>query len=980
VDAVSSQKDCDVAIDNVIASLFEDVQAADASEDSLERESLAKDGFSPEEVARPQGANGMVEHIGSLDSLVGGTDAWSVADAKEPNASSGLEAAARRMEEIGEVEKLEKLAVPMQRTSRQPCSLNGHRQLNGHCSQIGELEDGATSIAAKVREITAQPAATRLKQPSWLAGRPMTQASEQRTKNSDMFRERRLRPQDLLFVAAVMAASTSLCTLEYVKALGVLGRYALWTAAIDVFDRFQQRDVQNLHGVHEAQPWCTLAETCKRSPSGWRAATSVLKTMFQRRIEPKFRVPRRPGEIASSDGPLRTLTPQRTQAMMQVLRDGSLAKNQLLHFTGLLRKLGGLQSREHTTVISRLSKAMFWQHALLSLSCMKQDGVQPELQTYNALINSCAGGCQWVLALLLIEEMQRGRVVPDLLTFSSTINACRDGESWWVALAMLAAAQREGLPADLITCSAVMTACAKGAQWQRTLELLNEIQRQCIVQDVVCYSAAIHACAAGEQWGLALLLMADMMAVGIQPNVVSFGAAISACDKGGEWQMALVFLSRGRPNVISFVAAISACAKGGAWQAAAALFATMRDHTYVPDAIVYGALISACGISGQWQFAIGLLGDMVASSVSPLQATLNQAICACASVGQWKHTLVLLGDLQTLRLAPDECSSSRSYVGAIHAGTSNSHWKEAYILLRAMLGRRLRPPVDTFLSVRAVANYAPLWQIAFDYPLVCGHHGLELDSVGCNMLVDLCSGQSWERGTSLMHDMKRSGIALGMDAYNSQAYRQARACQDARQWRRAIFVLEQARSSNLRPNSQTRTTVVAACEQAGSWQLAFGVVEAMSDWSMDLEMQVCTSLIAACGWEERWKSALNLLAMVSDHKFTSTTGTFNAALETCGRSSKWDAVVGLFEDMLTRHLQLDSGTYMATLRASRMGGASKNGQAMSLLMADMQDVDVHSWERRDRLLPLRPMHRKFVERAYHVSGDDPGRMDDREQR
>ena len=59
---------------------------------------------------------------------------------------------------------------------------------------------------------------------------------------------------------------------------------------------------------------------------------------------------------------------------------------------------------------------------------MQQQGVVPDVITYNALISTCEKGKQPQRALEVFQAMQQQGVVPDVITYSALISACEKGK------------------------------------------------------------------------------------------------------------------------------------------------------------------------------------------------------------------------------------------------------------------------------------------------------------------------------------------------------------------------------------------------------------------------------------------------------------------------------------------------------------------------------------------------------------------------
>ena len=67
-------------------------------------------------------------------------------------------------------------------------------------------------------------------------------------------------------------------------------------------------------------------------------------------------------------------------------------------------------------------------------------------------ISKAARQNQWCAALKLLAEMQDQGLVPDVITYNAAISACEKGSQWQQALKLLAEMQGQGLEPDLCTC------------------------------------------------------------------------------------------------------------------------------------------------------------------------------------------------------------------------------------------------------------------------------------------------------------------------------------------------------------------------------------------------------------------------------------------------------------------------------------------------------------------------------------------------
>ena len=75
-------------------------------------------------------------------------------------------------------------------------------------------------------------------------------------------------------------------------------------------------------------------------------------------------------------------------------------------------------------LITALAKADQPAQALVGLRAMRQQGLQPDVVTYSALINAFAEANQPSRALEVLKEMRQQGRQPDSLTYNSLISGC----------------------------------------------------------------------------------------------------------------------------------------------------------------------------------------------------------------------------------------------------------------------------------------------------------------------------------------------------------------------------------------------------------------------------------------------------------------------------------------------------------------------------------------------------------------------------
>ena len=151
-------------------------------------------------------------------------------------------------------------------------------------------------------------------------------------------------------------------------------------------------------------------------------------------------------------------------------------------------------------------------------------------------------------------------VQPNVVTFSAVINACAS------ASAQLFKKKEEG--DGSIEMDDVKTPML------RALSLLDAMRapNSSVRPNTFTYNAAIRACAEGMNLEGAFHVFDQLKADGFEPTVVTFGSLMTACERAGNVEAASTVFrmlkehdkdSTIQPNEIIYGAAISCCRKAG---------------------------------------------------------------------------------------------------------------------------------------------------------------------------------------------------------------------------------------------------------------------------------------------------------------------------------------------------------------------------------------------------------------------------------
>ena len=281
------------------------------------------------------------------------------------------------------------------------------------------------------------------------------------------------------------------------------------------------------------------------------------------------------GALAASQAAERLPSVRSCNQLLRELGDGSHVDEMMEVFQ--VMQLAGLQPTQVTygTLISRAGSA---REPVLAAQCfrdMLRRGLQPDVQTFNSLINAfakvsstpkrsqcacaTAGACQtsveqnshWVLhtcvawcapwicsqagdvnkAFTAADAMHKRGIKPTLVTFNTLIDACARGGNLTLAYETHAEMREANLRPNERTYSILIHACARQVRVEEAFGWLSKMRAGGLTPNAVTWSAIINACCKSRQIDRAFQMLSEMKGAGLTPNVITYTTLIDGCAK-----------------------------------------------------------------------------------------------------------------------------------------------------------------------------------------------------------------------------------------------------------------------------------------------------------------------------------------------------------------------------------------------------------------------------------------------------------------
>ncbi|GAX10377.1 hypothetical protein FisN_3Lh593 [Fistulifera solaris] len=245
-----------------------------------------------------------------------------------------------------------------------------------------------------------------------------------------------------------------------------------WKRALVLFEVAQDK-----LGLLDVYLYTAAMEACVALKQSKRAL-QFLDEMKQQQIVPNSFTYR----VAMQAAPHRAL--EFLHALKATIVDATIpliTYNAALQALAQTAKLQAKEPNDVTTTtnatISANETTPIWQHAVNLLEEIKQQNLQPDGFTYNAVIMCCCYG-PWELALQYIQEMQDSAQPPNRLVYTAAIASCGKHGQADHALRLLAQMKQHKIQPDLVTYNAVFNALRVAHRPEQSWQLWNELLEQ----------------------------------------------------------------------------------------------------------------------------------------------------------------------------------------------------------------------------------------------------------------------------------------------------------------------------------------------------------------------------------------------------------------------------------------------------------------------------------------------------------------------
>ncbi|KAF8673700.1 hypothetical protein HU200_048449 [Digitaria exilis] len=283
---------------------------------------------------------------------------------------------------------------------------------------------------------------------------------------------------------------------------------------------------------------------------------------------------------------------------------------------------------------------------------------QVNRQTFNILLSGWKSAED---AEAFVAEMRELGVEPDLVTYNSLIDCYCKNRDVQKAYKLLDEMRDKDISPDVITYTSLIGGLGLIGQPDKAKDLLKEMHELGCYPDVPAYNAAIRNFVIAKRLGDAFALMDEMASKGLKPNPTTYNLFFRcyywAFDIGSSWHLYERMRSEGCfPNTQSCMFIIRLCRRHGKVAQALELWSDMVSNRFGSFTLVSDVLFDLLCDEGKLEDAEKCFYQMVELGQKPSNVAFRR-IKILMQLAKQEESIVRLTEkmAQFGRLAPEDC-------------------------------------------------------------------------------------------------------------------------------------------------------------------------------------------------------------------------------------------------------------------------------------------------------------------------------------
>lgn len=250
---------------------------------------------------------------------------------------------------------------------------------------------------------------------------------------------------------------------------------------------------------------------------------------------------------------------------------------------------------------------------------LKLEGYRLDVYAYTSLITALSRNRKFKEALEFFRQMKEEGPQPNIVTYNVIIDLYgKKGRSWETILELFDEMTAQGIRPDEYTYNTAITACASGSLCEEAKELFSQMKVSNCSPDRVTYNALLDVYGKAGWHDEAANVLKEMESAGCPPNIVTYNELLSAFGRAGLYNAAAEMkdsmVRKGiEPDVFTYTSLLSAYSRAGRVEQAMEIYEEMRRKNCTPNSFTFNALIDMHGKNKNFNEMMLIFEDMQVS-------------------------------------------------------------------------------------------------------------------------------------------------------------------------------------------------------------------------------------------------------------------------------------------------------------------------------------------------------------------------------
>ncbi|GAB4826402.1 hypothetical protein Ancab_009267 [Ancistrocladus abbreviatus] len=430
-------------------------------------------------------------------------------------------------------------------------------------------------------------------------------------------------------------------------------------------------------------------------------------------------------------------------------------------------------ARMLATILSVLGKAN--QEALaVEIFVRAEPAVGNAVQVYNAMMGVYARNGRFTKVQELLSLMQERGCEPDLVSFNTLINARLKSGPMGPNLAteLLNEVRRSGLRPDIITYNTLISACSRESNLQEAIKVYGDMEEHKCLPDLWTYNAMISVFGRCGLACKAERLLRELESKGFLPDAVTYNSLLYAFAREGNVEkvedICKEMMKKGfGKDEMTYNTIIHMYGKRGQYDLALQLYRDMKLSGRIPDAVTYTVLIDSLGKANKMTEAANLMSEMLDSGLKPTLRTFSALICGYGKAGMRLEAEETFKCMLKSGIKPDNLA----YSVMVDILLRSNEPRKAMVLYQQMIRGGFVPDQSLYLALIRVLKKENeeqgLQKLILDMKALGGLNPLEISSL-------LVQGECFDDAAKMLrlavsegYGLRRENLLSILSSYSS---------------------------------------------------------------------------------------------------------------------------------------------------------------------------------------------------------------------